>query len=108
MRKMRQIVNDLPKLVYDSKSALHPQLSKVDGVDKGGGVSISFRYKGDSEDVSLMSTEDRVQGLSGIELDSKEDFVSVGGQGSQQGKIGENHILGLVKCGICNLMSDKG
>jgi hypothetical protein len=67
-----------------------------------------FRYKGDPDDVYLLRSKDRVQGLCGIEMESEEDLVSEGGQGSKPTRDCENQMPGLVKCGIPNSHSNKG
>jgi hypothetical protein len=100
IRKMKQVVSDLPKLVYESKFVpswvTKENMGETTKLMRG---AMKFRYKGDHNDISLMNTKERVQGLSGAQMMGSEEYlISDKGQGSQTNQTNKNQLICLVKC----------
>jgi hypothetical protein len=98
-----QSISSLPKFCLESKSAPPKAASeKVSVQPKLMADAHKFRYKADGNKISpLNAGEERVQGLSGENInDSEEDMLSSDTQGSQsnQQQDKEKHMVGLVKC----------
>jgi hypothetical protein len=115
VKQMGQQVQEPPQILSNSTSG-QPKQDKVSSappklikspLDKICEVEDqNFKHKrsekGDISDALLVTREDRVQGLSGIDInESKEEVPSEEEQGSQSNR----HITGLIKC--VNLESHK-